>query len=201
MHALEDSNLRPTAQKSSGFPCCNGCRLARQVKLLLAFIASVLAIAMTLSGGAVAQVSNSALEFAGRHATLRTIDYGEDHCDGEVTVDAWLKALVGAQARAIRWTGGQCELAGTPSPIDAASWPFCAQATIILVHPKAKNDRPFIEIYLEKPVHGRPGAAYAFRSAMMTRDDGPDLERSRKDFESEWDERYPPSNGTTRCQD
>jgi hypothetical protein len=171
------------------------------VKWFVALVALSLAIATTPSAAVVAQVSNSALEFAGRHATLKAIDHGEEHCDGEVTVDAWLKALVGAQARAIRWTGGQCELVGTPNPIDAASWPYCAQATIILMHPKAKNDRPFIEIYLEKPAQGRPGAAYAFRSAMMTRDDGPDLERSRKDFESGWDDRYPPSNNATRCQD
>lgn len=171
------------------------------MKPFAAFVTTALAMAMIPSAAVAARVSNSALEFAGRHATLKAIDYGEDHCDGALTVETWVKALVGAQARAIQWTGGRCELAGTPSPIDATSWPYCAQATIILVHPKAKNDRPYIEIYLEKPVHGRPGAAYAFRSAMMTRDDGPDLERSRKDFESQWDERFPPSHDASRCQD
>jgi hypothetical protein len=29
------------------------------------------------------------------------------------------------------------------------SWSYCAQATIVLAHPKAKGDRPMIEIYLE----------------------------------------------------
>ena len=137
--------------------------------------------------------SNSALESAGRRATLKAIDYGEDYCDAEVTVEAWLKTLAGANARAIQWTGGPCVLGDPLNPLDAESWPYCAQATIVLAHPKAKGDRPMIEIYLEEPAHGRPGAAYAFRSEMMTRDDGGDLERSRKDFEREWDERYPPS--------
>jgi hypothetical protein len=164
-------------------------------------VLSAYAVAILFSAPVGARISNSALESAGRHATLKIIDYGQDHCDGGLTADAWLKALAGVQARAIRWKGGKCELVGSPNPIDAASWPYCAQATITLVHPKAEKDRPFIEIYLEKPVHGRPGAAYAFRSMMMTRDDGPDLERFRKDFESEWDERFPPSNNATRCQD
>jgi hypothetical protein len=58
-----------------------------------------------------------------------------------------------------------------------------------------------IEIYFEKPDHGHPGVAYAFRSIMMTSDDGPDCERFRKDFEAKWDERFPPVPSTIRCQD
>jgi hypothetical protein len=85
--------------------------------------------------------------------------------------------------------------------IDASSWPYCAQATITLVHPKDRGDRPLVEIYLEKPSHGRPGAAYAFRSLMMTRDDGDDYGRFRKDFEALWDERFPPGPGAHRCKD
>jgi hypothetical protein len=41
----------------------------------------------------------------------------------------------------------------------------CAQATITLVHPKDRRDSPLIEIYFEKRVQGRPGAAHAFFEA------------------------------------
>lgn len=148
------------------------------------------------------RISEAALAAAGRQATLKQIDYGEDHCDSAMTVEAWLNALVGEQARAVTWTGGQCETAIEFHPgIDAASWPYCARATITLVHPRSGCDSPMIEIYFEKPDHGHPGIAYAFRSIMMTRDDGPGYERFRRDFEAECDERFPPAPGATRCQD
>jgi len=147
-------------------------------------------------------VSNAALANAGRQATLKMIDYGAKYCDGASTVEAWLKALVGTEARSITWSGGKCVLVNDMRPgIDASSWPYCAQATITLVHPKDRGDSPLIEIYLEKPIHGRPGAAYAFRSLMVTRDDGPDYGRFRKDFEAQWDERFPPGSGAHRCKD
>ena len=85
-----------------------------------------------------------------------------------MTVDAWLKALVGNHARAITWTGGACNFVNDLNPIDAAKWPWCAQATVLLVQPKRRDDNPMVEIYFKKPDHGRPGAAYAFRSLMMT---------------------------------
>jgi|ERR1700682_4329830 len=77
----------------------------------------------------------------------------------------------------------------------------CAQATITLVHPKDRRDSPLIEIYFDKPVQGRPGAAHAFRSLMTTRDDGADYGRFRKDFDALWDERFPPGSGAHRCKD
>jgi len=147
-------------------------------------------------------ISPAALAAAGRAATLQSIDYGSDYCDSETTVEAWLNALVGHDARAITWTGGKCRLVNNMRPgFDASSWPYCAQATISLAHPKARGDEPMIEIYLEKPGHGHPGVAYAFRSLMMTRDDGLDYERFRKDFEAQWDERFPPDPAAPRCQD
>jgi hypothetical protein len=146
-------------------------------------------------------VSKAALVEAGRRATLKLIDYGNDYCDGAITVEEWLKALVGKQARSTSWTGGQCVLVNDLRPgIDASSWPYCAQATVALVHPKDKDDTPIIEIYFEKPVQGRPGAAYAFRGVMETRDDGPDYIRFRKDFEAVWDERFPPDPAMQRCR-
>jgi hypothetical protein len=147
-------------------------------------------------------VSEAALVAAARKATLRLIDYGHDYCDGAVTVEAWLKALVGKWGRGISWTGGRCMLVNDLRPgIDASSWPYCAQATVRLVHPKDRDDQPVIEIYFEKPDHGRPGVAYAFRGVLVTRDDGPDYIRFRKDFEAEWDERFPPDPENPRCKD
>lgn len=145
--------------------------------------------------------SHRALAAAARAATLDDIDYGSHYCDGATSVEKWLEALVGHEARRIVWTGGTCELVNNLNPIDAASWPYCAQAEVTLRRPKSPDDQPVIEIYLETPVHGRPGRAYAFRSVMMTRDDGPDYLRGRKDFEAEWNERFPPAPGTVRCTD
>jgi len=159
----------------------------------------MLILAMTLAAGA-QPVSNAALATAGKLATLSLIDYGSKYCDGAMTVEAWLKTLVGEQARRIDWTGGKCVLVNDMRPgIDASSWPYCAQATVTLVHPKDKDDTPVIEIYFEKPAHGRPGKAYAFRAAMETKD-GPDYIRFRKDFEAAWNERFP-QLATPRCND
>jgi hypothetical protein len=178
------------------------------MKLAIPLVAALAALDFTapIASGAEpspsTRIAKAALAAAGRETTLKAIDYGWDYCDSEVTAGAWLKALVGRNARAITWTGGKCELVNNMHPgIDAAAWPYCAQATISLVHPKARGDQPMIEIYLEKPDHGRPGAAYAFRSLMMTRDDGPDYERFRKDFKAQWNERFPPDPGASRCQD
>lgn len=97
-------------------------------------------------------ISNAALADAARQAKLKMINYGSDYCDGASTVEAWLKALVGPQARSITWSGGPCVLVNDMRPgIDASSWPYCAQATITLVHPKDRDDRPLVEIYFEKP--------------------------------------------------
>jgi len=171
---------------------------------LFAIATLVLIFATPLAAAAepTQSVSNAALANAGRQATLKMIDYGGKYCDGASSVEAWLKALVGTEARSITWSGGKCVLINDMRPgIDASSWPYCAQATIALVHPKDRDDSPLVEIYLEKPAHGRPGAAYAFRSLMMTCDDGPDYGRFRKDFEAPWDERFPPGAGAQRCKD
>lgn len=136
-------------------------------------------------------VSNAALVTAGKQAAVKLIDYGEDRCDGDMTVEAWLTALVSKEARSIAWTGGKCVLVNDMRPgIDASSWPYCAQATVTLVRPMNRKDSPIVEIYFEKPEQGRPGKAYAFRGAMETRD-GPDYIRFRRDFEALWVERFP----------
>ena len=147
-------------------------------------------------------VSNAALVAAAKQATLKMIDYGEDRCDGAMTVEVWLTALVGQEARNIAWTGGKCVLVNDMRPgIDASSWPYCAQATISLVRPKNRKDTPIVEIYFEKPEQGRPGKAYAFRGSMESRDDGPEYIRFRRDFEAMWEERFPSSSTRPRCKD
>ena len=195
---------RTVTVESETTPAAIVCEPCHEAPGLFAIPILVLIFATPLAAAAepVQSISNAALANAGRQATLKMIDYGSTYCDGASTVEAWLKALVGPQARSITWSGGQCVLVNDMRPgIDASSWPYCAQATITLVHPKDRGDRPLVEIYLEKPSHGRPGAAYAFRSLMMTRDDGDDYGRFRKDFEALWDERFPPGPGAQRCKD
>ena len=162
-----------------------------QVRIAALAVLLVLGPAFVLAKGrapAAAGVSNAALVAAARHATLRSIDYEQEHCDGDLDVETWLKALTGPRARAIVWTGGRCRLTDTLNPLDAGGR-WCAQASIVLAHPNSRRDRPKVEIYLEAPRHGRPGAAYAFRGFMIA-DDGPDYSRFRKDFEADWASRF-----------
>src|SRR5215470_19463500 len=168
------------------------------MKPTIAFVVRTFLLALVTPAAANAEtVSKAALAAAGRQATLDMIDYGSHYCDGETTVEAWLNALVGTRARSISWAGGQCVLVHNMRPgFDASSWPYCAQATVTLVHPRGKGDAPLIEIYFEKPDHGRPGAAYAFRGTMMSRDGGPEYIRFRKDFEAMWNDRFPPDPAT-----
>lgn len=143
-------------------------------------------------------VPTAALAAAARATPVKAIDYDQVHCDAGLTLEAWLKALVGAHARAIVWTAGRCVLANDVNPLDAGS-DWCAQATVTLAHPKSRDDAPMIEIYFDKPsIPGRPGPAYAFRGEMVTAD-GPDYTRFRKDFEAEWIERFGAPEGA--CTD
>lgn len=127
---------------------------------------------------------------AGKRTPVRDIDYDQDRCDTR-SVDQWLRALAGANARAIAWTGGSCRLVG-PGIDSGSRW--CAQATVTLADPKSPRDRPVIEVFFEEPVHGRPGVAYAFRGGMQAAD-GEDLTRFRKDFEADWTSRFPAPPG------
>ena len=175
-------------------------KLARPA--LAATVALASLASLPLAAQPASRVSKEELATAGRQATLKLIDYGSDYCDSATTVEAWLKALVGRRARTITWTGGDCVLVHNMRPgIDASEWPYCAQARVILAHPMDRKDLPIIEIYLEKPRHGRPGQAYAFRGTMQTRDGGPEYIRFRKDFEGLWNERFPPGTDVARCKD
>ena len=140
----------------------------------------------------------AALIAAAKASPLRLIDALETYCDGKLRIDDWLRALTASEARDIAWTAGKCELVNDLNPLDAGG-SYCVQATLTLAHPKNRRDRPEIEIYLEDPKGGRPGAAYAFRASFDS-NDGPDYIRFRKDFESEWRDRFkraPPA----ACQD
>jgi hypothetical protein len=161
-------------------------------------------IAAGAAGGAAAKdragytkgVADSALVAAAKATPLKLIDYDQVLCRNDRTVAAWLKELTAGEARAIVWTGGACELATKLNPMDSGS-DWCAQATILLNHPKGRGDKPVVEIYFDTPSHGRPSPAYAFRA--VTVDEG--LIRFRQDFESAWLERFPANAKTIQCPD
>jgi hypothetical protein len=153
---------------------------------------ALLALAALTPGLGVAKqpphIPAAALIAAAKRAPLRMIDALETYCDGDTPIGVWLQRLTAREARRIAWSAGSCELVNSLNPNDAGG-DYCAQATLILRHPKNRRDRPEIEIYLEDPKQGRPGAAYAFR-AMFDSVDGPDYIRFRKDFEAEWRDRF-----------
>ena len=162
--------------------------------------ALLLAAAPSMAGarpGFTKGVADAALIAAAKATPLKRIDYDQALCRNTRTVSAWLKQLTGAEARAIHWSGGACELATDLNQMDAGS-DWCAQATITLKHPKSRSDRPIVEIYFDKPSHGRPSPAYAFR-AVMPDDEG--LIRFRADFERAWLERFPATAKSIVCPD
>jgi hypothetical protein len=171
----------------------------RATGLKIAELAAALAVAVAVAvpalagprpsaSGAGLGLSNRVLIAAAQSSPVKRIDDLQTLCDGEVTVQAWLTALTRREAKSIAWTAGPCELTSTLNPLDAGG-AYCAQATITLKHPKTRRDRPELEIYLENPRHGRPGAAYAFRS-VFDPGDGPDYERERMVFDGQWRERF-----------
>lgn len=135
-------------------------------------------------------VAAALLAQAARNTPVRAVDYDQERCD-ERTVEQWLRALTGPNARAIAWQGGPCELVG-PGMDAGSRW--CAQGVVTLAHPRSRSDKPIIEIFFDEPVHGRPGKAYAFRGTMEAAD-GLDLSRFRKDFEYDWTSRFKASEG------
>jgi hypothetical protein len=135
-------------------------------------------------------IQHEALAMAARKTILKEIDYLEEKCANDRSVEQWLQDLTGNEARSIRWSGGACQLIG-PGPLDTGSH-WCGQATVILKHPKNKDDKPMIEIFFEKPVKGHPGKAYAFRGSMLAAD-GLNYSRFRWDFEWDWRSRFPTS--------
>jgi len=127
---------------------------------------------------------------AAKATPVRAIDYDDDRCDDR-TVSRWLADLTGPNARAINWTAGRCQIVGPG--IDAGG-EWCVQGMVTLKRPRGRSDEPVVEVYFERPSHGRPGKAYAFRGLMRAAD-GIDMSRFRKDFEYDWTSRFKAPRG------
>jgi len=162
----------------------------------LALVAATLLAAAFAQAGSAAPTSSATYHGVKRAemiaavkvSPLKLIDPEETYCDGATPIGAWLERLTAGEARGVAWTAGPCELVNSLNPIDAGG-ADCVQATIRLKHPLSRDDEPVIEIYLESPKRGRPGAAYAFRDVFVT-DGGADYERERRIFEAQWRERF-----------
>jgi len=124
---------------------------------------------------------------AARAATLSQIDDRRKYCEDDRSIKQWLAQVTSATARSIRWQGGRCALARPENAIDAGT-KWCAHAVIA---PKRRGKAATIEIYFEKPARGRPGAAFAFRSNVFTRD-GWDYSRDTRGFEFNWRNTFEP---------
>ena len=138
-------------------------------------------------------VSNAALARAAREARLDQIDDFRNRCHDGRRVEDWLKEVVGGTAKSVRWSGGRCQLVNKLNPLDGGT-DWCGQAVIAPKHGKDAT----IEVFFEKPVHGRPGVPFAFRAIADTKD-GPDYMRETYAFEVNWKQMHvpgytPPSN-------
>jgi len=117
---------------------------------------------------------------------LSEVNYGRELCDGDRTIESWLKDVVGESAESIQWRGGKCKLTNELNPLDAGS-EWCGGAVIV---PKGHPKEPAaIEIYFEKPVAGKPGKAYAFRGENYDVD-GLDYKRDWPSFEYGYRQKY-----------
>ena len=155
---------------------------------LIVLMAVLATPAAALAAPTTRGVPNAALVEAARRSPVKDIDYGDDRCDAR-SVEQWLTALAGTEAKSIAWTGGPCQIVG-PGIDNGSRW--CAQATVTLKSPLSRTDRPMVEVFFEAPKGGKPGPAYAFRGAMRALD-GDDTMRFRKDFEGVWVSRFPGS--------
>jgi hypothetical protein len=144
-------------------------------------------------------VTRAALIAAAKSAPLKLVDSEETYCDADTSIADWLKRLTGPQVRRVAWTAGRCDLVNNLNPLDAGG-SYCVQASLTLRRPKNRRDTPELEIYLEDPRRGRPGAVYAFRASFDS-NDGPDYIRFRKDFESEWRDRFKDAPAPTCADD
>ncbi len=162
----------------------------------LAVLAFVVASSAHAKPGYTHGVANGALVAAAKATPLKLIDYDQELCRNGRTVAEWLAELTAGDARRIEWSGGPCQLTDTFNGLDGGSQ-WCAQASIVLKHPKDRHDRPMIEIYFDTPHKGRPSPAYAFRA--ITPESG--LLRFRADFEQDWLERFPANADKINCPD
>jgi len=153
---------------------------------VLVMAASVAVAKAPVKTKAAPKVSSAALIAATKSAMLSEIDYGRELCDEDRSVEAWLNDVVGDTAASITWRGGSCKLVSDLNPLDAGS-DWCAGATIVPKgHPKEPAE---IEIFFEKPIGGKPGKPYAFRSVDYD-DDGPEYGRFFIEFDHAYRQRY-----------
>jgi hypothetical protein len=140
-------------------------------------------------------VSNAALAKAAREARLDQIDDFRKTCKDTRRVEDWLKDVVGDTAKSIRRSGGRCQLVNNLNPLDGGT-DWCGQAVIT---PKRGKDAT-IEVFFEKPAHGKPGVPFAFRAGADTKD-GPDYMRETYAFEVNWKEMRVPGFAPSANQD
>jgi hypothetical protein len=146
---------------------------------------------------AVPKVSSAALIAAAKSAMLSEINYGRELCDTDRPVEVWLNDVVGDTAESIAWRGGSCKLVSDLNPLDAGS-DWCVGATIV---PKGHPNEPAeIEISFEKPVGGKPGKPYAFRSVDYD-DDGPEYGRFFIEFDRAYRQRYVKGSDSPEARD
>lgn len=132
------------------------------------------------------KATSAALIAAAKSAMLSEINYGRELCDADRPVEVWLTDVVGDTAASVTWRGGTCKLVSDLNPLDAGS-DWCAGATIVPKgHPKEPAE---IEVFFEKPVGGKPGKPYAFRSVDYD-DDGPEYGRFFIEFDHAYRQRY-----------
>jgi hypothetical protein len=142
---------------------------------------------MYWSPAAAQSVSPDRLVAAAKSARLSQIDDRRDACGDDRTVGDWLREVTGVTARSVRWQGGRCVLARKENAIDSGT-NWCAHA---VVTPKRGGKGATIEVYFEKPVRGRPGTPFAFRSNVFTAGSW-DYGRFTRDFEMNWRSTFDP---------
>jgi hypothetical protein len=125
-------------------------------------------------------VSDAALARAARDARLDQIDAFRKSCNDTRRVEDWLKDVAGDTVKSIHWSGGRCQLVNKLNPLDGGT-DWCGQAVIA---PK-RGKEATIEVFFERPAHGKPGVPFAFRAIADTKD-GPDYMRETYAFEVNW---------------
>ncbi len=140
--------------------------------------------------------STPALAQAAQAARLDQIDDFRKSCDDNRTVAEWLKDVLGGGTVAVKWSGGKCRLVNPQNPLDAGGG-YCGHADITA---KGDTHKAAIEVFFEKSRHGKPGAPFAFRATMFTKD-GWDYMRETYAFEVNWKQKFLPGYELPANQD
>ncbi|MFI5013417.1 MAG: hypothetical protein ACHQAY_13830 [Hyphomicrobiales bacterium] len=167
-------------------------------------LAACLSLALICAGDGPASarkgVPDAMLAAAGPKARIGQIDWNhrpESSCPDDRSVAQWLKAVLGSSVRSVRWAGGACTLSNDKNPLDRGS-DWCADADIT---PRRGKLTATIEIYFEKPVNGRPGVRYAFRSVTILAHGGGNYARFPEEFANDWRSTHIPGYKAPEGQD